>query len=122
MILTDKKAQSLKPTDKPFADGTVTGLFLIPSSKGANWSRRFTSPVNSRRREAGLGTYPATSIRDARAKGTAMRSLIEAGKDPIEERDRERATSLKDSKVKTFGAAAKSVHTELKKAGRTPRM
>jgi integrase len=121
MMLTDKKAQSLKPTDKPVADGTVTGLFLTPTNKGANWSLRFTSPVSGKRREAGLGTYPATSIRDARAKGTAMRTVIEAGKDPIEERDRERAASVKDSKVKTFGAAAKTVHTELKKGWKDTR-
>lgn len=115
MMLTDKKAQSLKATDKPVADGTVTGLFLIPGSKNPNWSLRFTSPITGKRREAGLGTYPATSIKDARAKGAAMQSLIEAGKDPIEERDRERAATIKDSKVKTFGAAAKLVHAELKK-------
>ena len=40
-----------------------------------------------------LGTYPATSLKAARAKRTELRAVLEAGKDPAAERRAERANS-----------------------------
>lgn len=113
-MLTDKQARALKPTDKPIFDGKVTGLFLSPTTKGSKWTLRFTSPVTGKRRDAGLGTYPETSIAEARDKALAMRKLIDNGNDPIDARNLERETKAIAAAALTFEKAARQVHEELK--------
>jgi hypothetical protein len=44
--------------------------------------------TTGKRRDAGLGIYPATSIAEAREKAHAMRKLVDSGEDPIEHRNR----------------------------------
>ncbi|WP_260174860.1 MULTISPECIES: Arm DNA-binding domain-containing protein [Paraburkholderia] len=61
---------------------------LTAGKAGSKWTLRFTSPVTGKRRDAGLGVYPEASILDACTKTLAMRTQLDAGKDPIEERDR----------------------------------
>lgn len=62
-MLTDKQAKALKPTDKPVFDGKVTGLLLTPTKSGCKWTPRFTSPVTSKRRDAGLGSHQIDVVR-----------------------------------------------------------
>ena len=113
-MLTDKQAKALKPDDKPAFDGKVTGLMLIPSKSGCKWILRFTSPVTGKRRDAGLGIYPETSIAEAREKAHAMRKLIDSGEDPIDQRNREREAAAAATAALTFEKAARKVHEELK--------
>lgn len=112
-MLTDKQAKALKPTDKPVFDGKVTGLLLSPSKSGCKWTLRFKSPVTGKRRDAGLGTYPETSIAEAREKALAMRKLIDDGEDPIDRRNRERQAAAVAAAALTFEQAARKVHEEL---------
>ncbi|WP_129562585.1 tyrosine-type recombinase/integrase [Paraburkholderia dokdonensis] len=114
MALTDKQAKALQAGDKPVFDGKVTGLMLSPGKTGSKWTLRFTSPVTGKRRDAGLGVYPEVPIADAREKALAMRRQIDAGKDPIEERDREQQAARVAAAALTFEAAARKVHEELK--------
>jgi len=114
MALTDRQARALRPDDKPVFDGKVTGLFLTPTKTGSKWTLRFTSPITSKRRDAGLGTYPETSIADAREKALAMRKILDAGDDPIEQRMREREVATIAAAALTFEKAAREVHAELK--------
>ncbi|MBN3777302.1 tyrosine-type recombinase/integrase [Burkholderia sp. Ac-20345] len=113
-MLTDKQARALKPGDKPVFDGKVTGLLLTPSQSNCKWTLRFTSPVTGKRRDAGLGTYPETSIAEAREKALAMRKLIDSGEDPIDQRNREREAAAVVAAALTFEKAARKVHEELK--------
>lgn len=113
-MLTDKQARALKPKDKPVFDGKVTGLILAPTTSGCKWTFRYTSPVTGKRRDAGLGTYPETSIAEAREKAFAMRKLIDNGTDPIDQRERERQAAAAAAAALTFEAAARKVHEELK--------
>jgi Integrase len=92
----------------------VTGLMLTPGKTGSKWTLRFTSPVTGKRRDAGLGVYPEVPIADAREKALGMRRLIDAGKDPIEERDREQQAASITAAALTFEKAARKVHEELK--------
>ncbi|UVS96351.1 MULTISPECIES: tyrosine-type recombinase/integrase [Burkholderia] len=114
MALTDRQAKALKPTDKRISDGKITGLYLTPTANGAKWALIYTSPVTGKRREAGLGTYPEVGISDARTKATEMRKHIDAGRDPINERNRERAAVIIASEAMTFEKTARKVHEELK--------
>lgn len=113
-MLTDKQAKALRPGGKPVFDGKVTGLLLTPSKSGCKWTLRFTSPVTGKRRDAGLGTYPETSIAEAREKALAMRKLIDSGEDPIDQRNREREAAAVAAAALTFEKAARKVHEELK--------
>ena len=113
-MLTDKQARALKPEDKPVFDGKVTGLLLTPSKSGCKWTLRFTSPVTGKRRDAGLGIYPETSIAEAREKGLAMRKLLDNGEDPIDQRNREREAVAITVAALTFEKASRKVHEELK--------
>ncbi|WP_104655048.1 tyrosine-type recombinase/integrase [Ralstonia insidiosa] len=113
-MLTDKQAKALRPKDKPVFDGKVTGLLLTPTKSGCKWTLRFTSPVTGTRRDAGLGTYPETSIAEARDKALAMRKLIDNGEDPIDRRNREREAASVAAAALTFEKAARQVHEDLK--------
>lgn len=113
-MLTDKQARALKPNDKPVFDGKVTGLLLTPAKSGCKWTLRFTSPTTGKRRDAGLGSYPETSIAEAREKALAMRKLIDNGEDPIDQRNREREAAAVVAAALTFEKAARQVHEELK--------
>jgi hypothetical protein len=113
-MLIDKQARVLRPDDKPVFDGKVTGLLLTPSKSGCKWTLRFTSPLTEKRRDADLGTYPETSIAEAREKGLAMRKVIDGGEDPIDQRNRERKAAAAATAALTFEKASRKLHEELK--------
>jgi integrase len=100
------------------ADGKITGLRLESgSAKGqGKWILRFVSPVTGKRRDMGLGAYPEVGIAAARAEGSAARQSIASGKDPIEEREADRAARAGIAKAITFEQAARQVH-EAQKPG-----
>ncbi|WP_236067049.1 Arm DNA-binding domain-containing protein [Paraburkholderia haematera] len=104
----------MRPGDKPVFDGKVTGLLLMPTKTGCKWTLRFTSPLTGKRRDAGLGTYPETSIADAREKALAMRKILDGGDDPIEQRNREREAAAIAIAALTFAKATRELHKELK--------
>ncbi|WP_010137904.1 tyrosine-type recombinase/integrase [Oceanicola sp. S124] len=69
------------------ADGA--GLWLVKREDGgAQWVLRVT--VHGRRREMGLGAYPAVSLADARRKADEARAQVRENLDPIKERERAR--------------------------------
>jgi hypothetical protein len=67
-----------------------------------------------KRRDAGLGVYPETSIADAREKALAMRKIRDGGNDPIEQRTRERETAAIAVAALTLEKAARELREELK--------
>lgn len=65
--------------------GGVPGLLLqVSESASRSWLLRVT--VGSKRREIGLGPYPAVSLAGAREKAQVMRDEIAAGTDPVSKR------------------------------------
>jgi integrase len=73
-----------------------------------SWIFRFVSPVTGKTRWMGLGGL-ADGIGQADARGLALaaRKLVKLGKDPIDERDRERAAArLEQAKQLTFAECA----------------
>ncbi len=70
-----------------FADGG--GLWLVKRENGgAQWVLRVT--VHGRRREMGLGAYPAVSLADARREADKARALVRDDVDPIKAREKAR--------------------------------
>ncbi|CAM2158376.1 Phage integrase [Paraburkholderia tropica] len=100
-------AVSRLSTPGTHAVGRVAGLALQVSPTGArSWILRMT--VGGRRREIGLGAYPAVSLKDAHDKAQATRDQVQAGVDPVLQR-KEAASLLRASQALeiTFEDAAK---------------
>ncbi|EJF86752.1 hypothetical protein MCY_00629 [Bartonella rattimassiliensis 15908] len=73
---------------------------------GAQWLYRYT--IHGRRREMGLGALRDVSLKQARETATKWRSVLREGRDPIEERNKQKREAisnlhyLKDIAVDTF--------------------
>ena len=64
------------------AVGGVAGLYLqVGNGQAKSWVLR--NVVASKRRDIGLGSYPAVSLATARDKAQKIRELIQQGEDPI---------------------------------------
>lgn len=81
LFLTDLKAR--KATPGIHADGR--GLYLLVKPSGArSWFLRYQ--MDGRRREMGLGPYPAVTLERAREKVQAARALMAEHRDPLAHR------------------------------------
>lgn len=100
-MITDRKAKSIRPGDKPFAAG-VTGLWLHAGSKPGygRWIFRFVSPVTGKRRDMGMGPYPDVPVKSALERARIAREQMAQGIDPIDFRSNQKA-------VPTFEQAAR---------------
>ena len=87
-------------TDKRKTPGRLSdggGLYLNVSPAGSkSWVFMWTT--RGKRREMGLGPYPAVGLKVARDKAASCRVLVAEGRGPINERNRRQA--------KTFGECA----------------
>ncbi|WP_020157046.1 tyrosine-type recombinase/integrase [Methylobacter marinus] len=84
-LLKDSAIKSAKPNikDKRLNDGD--GLYLLIKPSGARWWR-FDYSIDSKRKTLSLGTYPDTSLADARRKAEEARKLAANGIDPSDTR------------------------------------
>jgi len=73
-----------KPKGPEMFDLGQRGLFLRTGATKQTWGMVYPIPGTKpiRRTRLGLGTYPSTSLEDARKRCEAKWKLIEAGKDP----------------------------------------
>lgn len=111
-LLTDTKARSVKPGGTSLAHGGVTGLVLhpSPSHKGqGKWVLRYVSPITKKRRNAGLGTYPDTTVAEAAQQARSMRGQIARGQDPLEAK----ANEVAKPRTPQLREAAEVLHKEL---------
>ena len=74
------------------------GLYLNVTSTGTKSWLFMWGVGGGKRREMGLGAYPAVSLSKARAKAVELREAVEAGRDPIAEKQQ--------APEKTFGECA----------------
>lgn len=118
-LLSDAKARSIKPDDKPIPHGGITGLTLHPSTtKGrGKWVFRYVSPVTGKRRNAGLGIYPEISIADAGNQARLMREQLAKGLDPLEVKKEDASKPA----IPTVEIAARQVHEQLLPGWRNPK-
>jgi integrase len=100
-FLTEARIRSAKPKGRPYKLRDGGGLFLLITPANARlWRLRYK--VRGRESMLGLGTYPATSLKAARARRAELRTALEAGKNPAAERRAER-----ESSANTFEAIAR---------------
>ena len=79
--LTDTKIRKAKDPAKLFDGG---GLYLQVMKSGSKlWRLRYRSPLTGKETTMALGSYPATSLKQARQKREESLQLIEQGIDPL---------------------------------------
>lgn len=100
--LTSVKAKSAGPGK--YGDGG--GLWLHKREDGGGqWFLRVT--VHGRRREMGLGSLSAVSLKEARETAERWRAVARSGKDPIKERQRlGREAKRQDNTLRTVAEGA----------------
>jgi len=83
----------MAPAEGKYCDGA--GLWLAKSDqKNGKWFLRIT--VHGKRREMGLGPWPAVSLAEARDKADAARRELREGRDPIRERQKRRVEAQRN--------------------------
>ena len=104
--LNNLKAKAL---DKPGRHRAGDGLYLNVSPSGSkSWVQRIV--VHGRRRDIGLGPYPAVSLADAREIAHDNRTAISQGRDPVAEKREARQAGLRNApSIPTFAEAASLV-------------
>ncbi len=116
--LTATALKALKPGK--YSDGG--GLwFSKRADGGAQWFLRVH--VHGRRREMGLGPFPAVTLREARERAAEYRSQVRQGLDPIKQREREKRDAVRNLHVLRDVAvdAFESRKAELKGDGKAGR-
>ncbi len=93
--LTDKHLRNLKPTDveQNIGDGGGLWIRVLPADKGGaiNFYYRFQSAGKERRYNC--GTYPETSLAEARKRRDVARDLVAIGIDPVEKEQLDKLTN-----------------------------
>lgn len=106
-------ARAVETATKPgrYSDGG--GLYLAIDDARKRWLFLFTAA--GKRREMGLGAAGkgGVSLADARKAAAEARALVQAGRDPIEERRRAEEAPLVAPKVPTFGELADRVVADM---------
>jgi integrase len=116
-IVSDKVLQQrIRETAGPAYIKVGTGLLLqVGKSGSTSWILRYK--VGGKRREAGLGSYPAVSLATAKQEGERLRLQRNEGADPIEARRQKRAAErAEEAAAVTFKKAA-GRYIEAQRAG-----
>ena len=102
-------ALSVKAISKPGRHGDGDGLYLhIAPSGTKSWVQRIV--IKGKRRDIGLGPYPAVSLVQARTMSASNRTTVSEGRDPLAERQAAKEAALNPAKsVPTFAEAASRV-------------
>src|SRR5215469_5502213 len=101
-MLNDTAIRTAKPDLKPYKRFDGQGLFLFVTPAGGKlWRLKYR--FGGRENLLALGAYPATSLKQARAKRDVARRLLDAGVDPAAQRRSEKAKRGGD----TFEAIAR---------------
>ena len=78
-------ALSVKTISEPGRHGDGEGLYLNVAASGTkSWVQRIV--INEKRRDIGLGSYPAVSLAQARSLAAGNRSAVAEGRDPLAEK------------------------------------
>lgn len=96
-----------KDTTRKLSDGR--GLFLLITDAAKGWRFRYTRA--GRDALMSLGSYPAVSLAQARAKAGEVQALLARGEDPQAVRQRERNQRWLET-AKTFGVVAREYNTK----------
>ena len=91
-------AAKVRAITEPGKHGDGRGLYLQVAGGGSKaWVQRIT--IEGRRRDIGLGGFPAVSLAKARQLADANRAAVAEGRDPIAEKRRARTPTFREAAV-----------------------
>ena len=122
--LTDRALRALKPkadgSQRELFDGDARGLSArCSTSGGVTWCFSYTSPVTRKRRRLTIGSYPAWTLADARARARDLRRTVEAGGDPIDDAKAKARRMTVAQLVERYLAAIETTHRDHKRVRRS---
>ena len=102
-------ALAAKNLSRPGRHGDGGGLYLnVAPSASKSWVQRIV--IDGRRRDVGLGPYPAVSLAIARSIAQTNRSAVAEGRDPVAEKRQAREAARRPApSIPTFAEAAARV-------------
>ncbi len=105
-ILTDTRLRTLKAKEKPYkvSDGTVGGLHVVVSKVGGKLFR-LAYKFDNKHQLLTLGTYPTTTLAEAREKAQAAKKQLAQGVNPASTKRAEK-TQIRAASV-TFRSVAR---------------
>jgi integrase len=98
MPLKDAAFRSAKTGAKPYKLGDGRGLYLLVTPSGGKWWR-LKYRFGGKEKLLSLGVYPQVSLKEARARCDAARSLIARGIDPSAARKAEKVAQADSFEV-----------------------
>ncbi len=104
MPLSDTAVRNAKSTDKPAKLADEKGLYLLVAPSGGKWWR-LDYRFDGRRKTLSMGTYPETSLKEAREKRDEARKALAQGIDPCEQRKAMKAAQT--AEADTFEVVAR---------------
>lgn len=110
IALTDTAIRKAKPNDKTQRLFDGNGMYLELSPSGGKWWR-LKYRFGGKEKRLSLGTYPDTSLADAREKRDAARKLLAAGIDPGEQRKAVKAAG-EERAANSFEVIAREWHAK----------
>lgn len=118
MAVTDTALKAAKPGLRPKKISDGGGLFLLIQPSGAKlwrWSYRY----GGRQRTISFGSYPATTLAEAREVRETAKKLLKAGTDPSAERKAERIRKAV-SAATTFRTVSGELLAKKRRENRAP--
>lgn len=106
MALTELAIKNFKPKNKKYRESDGGGLCLeISPAGGKLWRWRFY--YQGKAQMMGLGKYPAVGLAEARKRRDDARACLEAGKNPVREKQAEKLRKASEAD-NTFEKMARS--------------
>src|SRR5690606_30779585 len=103
--LSELTIRNAKPRDTTYMLVDGEGMYLEISPKGGKWWRLHYRFAGKQKRLS-LGTYPGTSLKEAREKRYQARELLAGGVDPAEHRKAQK-TATETALSNTFAGVAR---------------
>lgn len=106
MALSDVQIRNAKPKDKPYKLGDSGGLYLLVSPGGSKlWRLKYR--VGGIEKLLSFGSYPQTSLIEARKKAIEAKEALRSGIDPSQAKKAQKASA---SGADTFETIAREWH------------
>lgn len=112
MKLTDTACRTAKAKDKPYKKADGGGLYLLINKDGSKYWRMKYRFLGKEKLLA-FGTYPLTSLADAREERETAKKLLAGGIDPAKYRKEEKRQTIRNAQ-NTFKVVALEWHENQK--------
>ena len=101
MSLTNTKVKTAKPKDKPYKLTDGRGMYLLVNTTGSKyWQYRFR--INGKQGTYQIGTYPDTTLKNARAELQLARDKVLQGLNPKEIKQERKASTEKEEHLFSY--------------------